>query len=310
MHYFIVNPNSRSGAGRKIWRLLRNELALRRVSYRAYLTQYAGHAAELASMISAWGSEEDPAYIVAVGGDGTLQEVLTGIRSLENVYFGYIPTGSGNDFCRSMRLPTRPLAALDAILRRERILLMDVPRITCQGKNSRFGISAGIGYDAAVCHEVAVSPVKKLLNKAGLGKLVYLLIALKQLISTAPAGMDLEMNGRRRYHFDRVYFVAVMNQQYEGGGFRFCPKARPDDGILDVIAVENISKLKILFCLPLALFGKHEHIKGIHLFRCKSIHIYSAVPRALHKDGENGGIQQDFTIKIEKNALKVILPVI
>lgn len=310
MHYFIVNPNSRSGAGKETWRILHRELALRRVPYKAYLTEYVGHAVKLASLISEKGTEEEPACIVAVGGDGTLQEVLTGIRSFENVFFGYIPTGSGNDFCRSMKLPTNPLDALDVILRKERILFMDVPLLTCQGRNSRFGISAGIGYDAAVCQEVAASPAKKVLNRFGLGKLVYLLIALKQLFTTEPASMTLEMDDSRKYHFDRVFFTAIMNQQYEGGGFQFCPKARPDDGILDVITVENVSRIKILFCLPLALFGKLNHIRGLHFFRCRSIHIHSALPRALHTDGESGGIQQDFTVKIEKRALKVILPVI
>lgn len=310
MHYFIINPNSRSGAGKETWRLLRRELALQKVPYKAYLTEYVGHAIKLAAMLSDKGTEDEPACIVAVGGDGTLQEVITGIRSFENVYFGYIPTGSGNDFCRSMQLPSKALDALDVILKKERILFMDVPKITCGGRSSRFGISAGIGYDAAVCQEVAVSPLKKRLNKFGLGKLIYLLIALKQLLFTVPKGMTLELDGNRRYHYDQVYFAAAMNQQYEGGGFKFCPKARPDDGILDVILVEGVSRLKILFCLPLALFGRLNHIRGIHFFRCKSIHIHSSVPRALHKDGESGGLQEDFTVSFEKNALKVILPVI
>ncbi len=78
MYYFIVNPNSRSGRGQVIWLQLQKVLSERRIAYRAYLTEYVGHAKELAAFISQKGTSEAPVSLIAVGGDGTIHEVLTG----------------------------------------------------------------------------------------------------------------------------------------------------------------------------------------------------------------------------------------
>ena len=310
MYYFIVNPNSRSGKGRLIWENLYKQLMQRQVSFQYCLTRYSGHATEIAAMACSLGTASDPIYLIAVGGDGTIHEVLTGITDFERVIFGYIPTGSGNDFCRSMQLPADSVAALDYILRADRIGIMDVPFLTRQDKTSRFGISAGIGYDAGVCQEVLATPLKKVFNRLRLGKLIYLFVALKQLIFISPGQMTVTLDGKNSFSYDRVYFTAVMNQKYEGGGFKFCPDARPDDQFLDVILAEGIGKLKLLFCLPTAFFGKHTRIRGIHIYRCKKIHIHSEQPLPIHIDGESGGIHRDLAVSIEKKPLKIILPVV
>ncbi len=310
MYYFIINPNSRSGAGESIWNQLRRELLLKGISFESYLTRYVGHATKIAGQITQKATPEHPVTLIAVGGDGTIQEVLNGIFNLDSVIFGYIPTGSGNDFCRGMQLPQEPLAALDSILKKERMIEMDLPFTIQNGKRYRFGISTGLGYDAAVCQEVLATPFKKVFNRLKLGKLIYLFIALKQLVFLNLAPMTITLDGNRRYHYDRVYFAAVMNQKYEGGGFMFCPDARPDDGMLDVIVAEGINRLKLLFCLPTAFFGKHTHVKGIHIFRCRSIDIHSSVPLPVHRDGESGGIQNEFFVTFEKKPLKIIMPVL
>lgn len=310
MYHFIVNPNSRSGAGGLIWNQIRRELLLRKIPFESYLTRFAGHAVKIASRITSSASPENPVFLIAVGGDGTIQEVLTGIEDLDSVIFGYIPTGSGNDFCRSLNLPQEPMAALDSILKQDRIVAMDVPCMIQNGRKYRFGISTGLGYDAAVCQEVLSTPLKKHFNRLRLGKLIYLFIALKQLLFLEPAPMTIRIDGNRTFRYDQVYFAAVMNQKYEGGGFMFCPEARADDGLLDVILVEGVSRLKVLFCLPTAFFGKHTRIKGIHIYQGKNIDIHSSLPLPVHRDGESGGIQNEVSVFFEKNALKLIMPVI
>ena len=182
MYYFIINPNSRSGKGALIWRDLENILRERNIKYQTFFTEYKGHAVKLSASITASIPEDSQIKLIAVGGDGTIQEVLSGVKDISRVIFGYIPTGSGNDFCRSMKLPQDPMKALELILSDKRPHLMDVPHISCGSSSSRFAISCGIGFDAAVCHEVGVTPMKKVLNKIGLGKLVYLFVALKQLL--------------------------------------------------------------------------------------------------------------------------------
>ena len=310
MYYFIVNPNSRSGRGRLIWNQIHQQLMLRGIDFQYCLTRYSGHATKIASDACALGTTSDPVYMIAVGGDGTIQEVLTGITDFNRVVFGYIPTGSGNDFCRSMGLPFDPMESLEYILKAEHISQMDVPYLLRGHKKSRFGISTGMGFDAGVCQEVLATPFKKIFNRLGLGKLIYLFIALKQIIFISPGKITVTLDGKNTFSYDHVYFTAVMNQKYEGGGFKFCPNAQSDDQMLDVILVEGIKKLKLLFCLPTAFLGKHTRIKGIHLFTGRDIRIHSASPLPIHIDGESGGIREDLTVSIEKNSLKIILPVV
>ena len=86
MYYFIVNPNSRSGKGAEIWKQIQEVLNSQGVSYNSYFTGYRGHAVSLAAQITS--KAVSPVTLVAVGGDGTIQEVLTGIQDLSSVYFG------------------------------------------------------------------------------------------------------------------------------------------------------------------------------------------------------------------------------
>ena len=77
-----------------------------------------------------------------------------------------------------------------------------------------------------------------------------------------------------------------------------------------MIVIEGISKLKMLFCLPGALFGKHTKLHGVHIFQCKDVSFTSNRPLPVHKDGESGGIQREFSVTIEKKPLKIIMPVL
>lgn len=306
MYYFIVNPNSRSGKGALIWKDLELILQERKIEYKTYFTEYKGHAARLSASVTSRVSDDLNLKLIAVGGDGTIQEVLSGVQDFSRIIFGYIPTGSGNDFCRSMKLPQDPRKALELVLSDKQPCLMDVPHISCGSNSSRFAISCGIGFDAAVCHEVGVTPMKKILNKIGLGKLVYLFVALKQLLFLKPSPMTLVMDDKDVQTFSRVYFTAVMNQKYEGGGFKFCPDASPSDGYLDVIVVDSLSKPKVLCCLPTAFFGKHTLFNGIHIFRCKKITVHSTVTLPVHKDGESAGLLNDFSVSIEPQQIRII----
>ena len=218
MYSFIVNPNSRSGEGRNVWNRLRSIMESQGISYQYFLTEYVGHATVLAKKISAAGTPESPVTLVTVGGDGTIYEVLTGISDLSSVIFGFIPVGSGNDFCRSMGLPFDPFEALRSILENKRTISMDVPVIHLGSHSYRFGISAGMGYDAAVCQEVLITPGKKFLNRLHMGKLIYLMVALKQFLFLTPSSVTVTLNGKEPQTFQKTWFAAVMNQKYEGGG--------------------------------------------------------------------------------------------
>lgn len=302
---FIVNPKSSSGHGGMIWKVLEPELIKQRVEYEVFFTQYERHATEIARDLT---QDEEEHTLVALGGDGTINEVVSGIRDCGKVILGYIPTGSGNDFTRAVKLPTDPLKALENILHPGRVIPMDVGVMRCDGKEYRFVVSTGIGFDAAVCHQVAVSRIKAFLNKIRLGSLSYLGVALNRLLGDHPVRAEITMDDGETKVFERTYFAAVMNHPYEGGGFFFCPKAKIDDGLLDVIVVSGLSKLKILFLLPMAFKGNHVKYRGIHIFQCRKISISMEEKLPIHTDGEPVAVSDRIDAELLPEQIRLMAP--
>lgn len=301
MYFFIVNPVSRSGQGMKIWNRTKEKLQEKHIPYQVSFTKYNGHGKKLARQISLQAAGQN---LVVIGGDGTINEVLNGLPLDGSITLSYIPVGSGNDFARGMQLPTDPDLALEKILFSKDVQTIDVGKLKTQNRTSYFSISSGIGYDAEVCYEVSHSPMKKWLNRLHLGKLIYAYAAVKLLFTFQPSDMDVVLDGNRHYHFTKVYFIAGMNLQYEGGGFRFCPHASYRDGALDYLIVHDLSKWKILLLFPTAYFALHTHIPGITILQGKSIHITSTRPHKLHQDGEFAGIADTVTMSALEHCLR------
>lgn len=300
---FIVNPKARSGMGEMTWKMLEPELKKRRIPYKVHMTEKRNHAKKIAEDITSDGKEHT---LIVLGGDGTINETVNGIRAVEKTTLGYIPIGSSNDFARGLGIPKEPSEALEAVLDPKKIIHMDIGTLTSTAGTKRFLVSGGIGFDAAVCHEVCVSRWKVLLNKLGLGKLSYAVVALDRLKKDRPVHMTLISEDGGRREFPQTYFAAFMNLQYEGGGFQFCPAASPEDGMLDVIVAHGLSAPKILCLLPLAFWGKHTGFKGVTILRCRSARVEVSAPLALHTDGEPGFPRRSVQAGVMKERLKVI----
>ncbi len=303
MYYFIINPTSSSGKGLEIWRRIETILEAEDVPYEAFILKHPGEATLLAVKISL---RYTPCTIVALGGDGTINEVINGIRDFGRVTFACIPSGSGNDFMRGMHLSFSPEEMLQKILHPRRFREINVGQAAAGGKSRYFVVSAGIGYDAAVCRDVQNSRLKKTLNRFQSGKLVYTLVALRDLFSMKRQPLRIIINGRRMISCSQVYFAAAMNLRYEGGGFMFCPSARPGDDLLDLCIADGIPRWKVLLLLPLAYFGKHVGKKGIHILQCRKAVFYSQTPLCVHTDGEIFGSYDKLTIQLLPKKLKVI----
>lgn len=288
-----------------IWKRIEPELIKKRVEYEAHFTRYARHATEIAAEVTADGKEH---ILVVLGGDGTMNEVVSGIVDCGKVILGSIQTGSGNDFSRAPRLPKDPLQALEMILAQERVVPMDVGEMRCGGRKYRFSVSTGIGFDAAVCHQVAESKVKVVLNKFGLGKLSYLVVALRSLLGDKPGACKLWLDESAPLELKRVYFAAVMNHPYEGGGFFFCPKAEIGDGYLDVIVVSELPKWKILILLPTAFWGGHVKYKGIDIYRCKKVKVEFDKALPIHTDGEPIAIDMTLEAGLCEGQARLLVP--
>ncbi len=303
MYYFIVNPNARSGKGLRAWKLLERELDRKQVPYQVFFTKYQNHASSIARELTLKSSCRS---LIVLGGDGTLNEAVNGIADLSRITLGYIPIGSSNDFARSLSLEHDPLKALPRLLTPSQYIRVNIGVLCYQEKKRRFAVSAGIGFDAGVCHQVAVSPLKLLLNRLKLGKLSYAAVAVELLLSLTPGRMTIILDGKQKLEFQKAYFAAAMNHPYEGGGFRFCPKADPSDDILDVVVIADLPKLKTLLLLPATFKGCHVHFKGAYVYRCRQIDILSEKPLPVHTDGEPIVYQKHIAASLESRKLRLI----
>lgn len=319
MYHIIINPASRSGRGAKIWsEQIEPALKESNAVYQTYFSKKAGEVKQLAAQITAEHPDDPDLKLIILGGDGTVNEALQGIADPSKVILGYIPTGSSNDLARDLHIPKEPKAALDLILRDAAPSIMDLGRLTYldadQPEESRlFAVSCGIGFDAAVCAEAMHSPIKDTMNRIGLGKLTYLGIALKQLITARKVSCTLTLedtvhNRQEDLALPRFLFVTCMSHRYEGGGFTFCPSANDHDGVLDLCSVGNISKGLVLLALPTAFFGKHYFVKGINAHTATRMSITTSSPLWVHTDGEVTRKSCGFRVECLPGAIRMVTP--
>ncbi len=303
--YFIVNPKARNGYCLKIWEKIERLLRAKQITYLAFFTDYSGHAKQIAIQIAATHHEDK--LIIAVGGDGTIHEVMNGIVNEKQITLGFIPGGSGNDFSRGFEIPTDPEEALKVILQlmRQEGLPIDIGKIiTSEAAEHYFINNMGAGFDAVISYEVNHSPMKALFNKLSLGRLVYAYFLLKNVFTFKTATIDLSIDGKKHI-LEQTWFVTVSNQPYYGGGMKIAPAAKPDDGLFDITVVHQLSRLKLLLVFISVFWGKHVYFKEVKTFKGKVVSIQSPIPQYVHADGEHIGYTP-LTIQLKAKALGVI----
>ena len=307
MYSFIVNPNAKSGRGEKVWRQLERRLKRLGVEYEVFMTEKPGDASTFAASLTEHCKE--PKIIIAVGGDGTMNEVVDGLLFGGPVTLGYIPAGSGNDLARSLKLPKRPSQCLKKILNPKYHKLLDYGVVSYgeQLSHRRFIVSTGIGMDAAVCHDISGSRIREKLSRVHLGKLSYLLVGIKNFILTWPVKGYLVLDGVQRVEFNHIYFVSVHMHPYEGGGFKFAPTADPADGKLTVCVVHHSRKIKLLPILVGALLGRSGKRHGMRHYTCQEVEIHVDRPLAVHVDGEPCMCEKDIHVRCIPQKVRLIV---
>ena len=289
MYYFIVNEHSRSGKGAKIWKEAEALLKEKKIPYKAYITEYEGHAFSLAHDICEL--PEEDIRLVVLGGDGSANEVINGMTHFEKVRFGVIPTGSGNDLARGLGIKGTPTEQLQAILDCKEDYVMDLGEVSWNGgeKPRLFAISAGAGLDALVCKKALKSTLKDMLNKVHLGKLTYLLLTIQSLFSMQTTDGEAVFDGRGQKNMKKIIFSAAMNFRAEGGGVPMAPAADATDGRLSVCCAYGIPKWRTFLCLPFLVTAHHLFIKGFEVTDCSEYDLKLKTPMVLHADGEYCG---------------------
>ena len=315
MYHFIVNPASRSGQGEKYWNKTEQFLKEHNIEYEAHISTHCGHVAEIMQELTGnLTDSSDNVFIIILGGDGTVNEALQGIMRFDKIILGYIPTGSSNDLARDLKIPKDPIEALKRIINNPDIHTMDIGlakyRLTESDSwaSRRFAVSCSIGFDAAICEEVMRSRLKYILNRIGLGKLVYLMIALKQLVQARSIDARLILpDSNEEISIRRLLFLAGMNHRYEGGGFMFSPAANDNDGIMDICCASNATKLKILRVLPTAYKGNHLRFPELSDYHIPSYEVKTDIPMWIHADGEPLVMTDHIKVSCEREILNFII---
>lgn len=307
MYHFIVNLNSRTGKARKIWEELRQELDRREVDYILHETKYAGHAIEISRRLVR--NEEAPVKIVVLGGDGTFNEVINGARDYEKIQIGYIPTGSGNDLARGLKLSADPMENLNKILESKECMKMDLGCLSWDEGESKkyFAVSTGVGVDADVCRRALSSTLKKILNGIGLGKLTYGLLTIISLIAMPTLNAHLVIDGKEEGIKDKVTFIAIMNHKCEGGGVPMSPVADHTDGKLSMCCISGLSKPAAFLALPSLIVGKHMTNPAFFGPDFKEADITLKTPFVWHTDGEMCSYNTKMHIECLPGAISIMI---
>ena len=292
----IVNPIAGAGRAARLVPWIRERLR-GRPDARVEVTRRAGDAERLAAELEPAGERR----IVAVGGDGTVQEVANGIMAADPsvVTLGIVPVGTGNDLARSMGLPWDPGAAWTvAIGRGERSV--DLLRARGAGGRVRWFASAGgIGFDAQVAAAMA--------TRSGWqrGQAGYLLTTLSELRRFDNRTVELTLDGVTTT--ERVLFIAIANGEYYGGGMRIAPGARVDDGRLDLCIVGNVSRLTALRQLANLYRGTHVDHPRVELRHARTVRVDGDPQTLVHLDGEPFG-RLPLEVELHRAALVVAVP--
>ena len=285
----IVNPRSGSGRGRKAAELLSREATSLGVGLGFQYTTGAGHAEQLAREAIAGGRKR----IAVCGGDGTVHQALQALAGTD-VDLGLIPSGRGNDLARALGIPRDPVAAV-RLLSCGGIRTIDLGRV-----NGRwFSTVACIGFDAAVSERAnrTAAPFG--------GTAVYVWSVLRTLLSFTAPTVRIEVDGAATE--SPLLLCATANTASYGGGLKIAPKAVPDNGLLDLCAVDALPRLSILRYLPRILNSSHVNLDAVRFQRVRACRLTTDPPLPVYADGEPAGTTPA-DIEVVPGALGVIVP--
>lgn len=303
MYIFIINPIAGNGRAKKIHVKLLKDPEYVQLNPIYYYTEYSGHAEIIAAEIKETIDGQLVEGIVIIGGDGTLHEVMNGMK-LHDVPISFIPGGSGNDFARGFRLKKDPKETLYAIKNNVKTLdyWLGVYE-TNQIKDNYFVNCIGFGFDAVVAASANNSRYKRLFNRLYLSPIIYLFSLLKELLFYKPVSITVEMDGVER-EFSQCLLFTVNNHPYIGGGMKVNPLAENNKDDYSIIVIDSISKWKVLVLFSTVFTGRHLRFKEVSTFKARQIKIQATEPVPYQVDGETSSTMK---CSIKKTANPTII---
>lgn len=285
---FVLNPVAGRGNSLKILPKVKERLEHEGAQYEIIRTKYPGNGAELARKL-----EKSGDIIGAIGGDGTVREVMNGVQSPETP-IGIIPAGMGNDFARSLGIPSEASKAT------QNLLNLNTSRVDLGSERGKLFNVMGVGFPAEV-----VGTINRYKNGFVKGSVIYLLGLLHSLAKLETYDLRLETDSKIRDLQANAIFVA--NSKFTGGGIKLIPHAGLTDGLLDVAVISKAGRTELVLALKQAYQGQHVNHPKIEFMRAKSIKIEAKADLPKMFDGELEGVTPA-ELKIAPRARTLIVP--
>lgn len=286
---FVINPISGTQGKEQILAWMNEKLDREKYDMEVVYTEYAGHAVKIAAQKAA----EKAFAVVAIGGDGTINEIARSLVHTDTA-LGIIPCGSGNGLARHLQIPLDPKKAVD-IINGGRLEVIDYGKIN----GIPFFCTCGVGFDAFVSLKFSQAGKR--------GPLTYLEQTLLESLKYRPEVYELEMDGNASTRY-RAFLIACGNASQYGNNAYITPRATLDDGLLDVTILEPFTVLDVP-SLSFQLFNKTiDQNSRIKTFQCKSLRIHRSKPGVVHFDGDPMMAGEDIEVSIVQRELKVIVP--
>ena len=283
---FILNPISGTHSKEEIPHLIEQTLDRELYDYSIRFTEYAGHAAEIARQLA----EEKTDVVVAVGGDGTVNEVARSLTHTQTA-LAIIPCGSGNGLARHLCLPLDVKKAI-GVINSYNVETFDFGVIN----NLPFFCTCGMGFDAFISLKFAEAGKR--------GPITYVENVLKEGLKYKPETYEVEdATGAKR---SKAFLIACANASQYGNNAYIAPGATMKDGEMDVIIMEPFDVLdapQIAADLFMKTLGNNSKIKT---FRTRQLHIHRKEPGAIHYDGDPIMTDADIDVRIEPGGIRIL----
>ncbi len=285
----IINPISGTGSKKSIPELLGQAYSSADGELFLTYTKAAGHAEELARRAAEEGFEE----VIAVGGDGTVNEVARALLGT-NTALGIVPKGSGNGLARSLGIAMNSEEAIRQLSTGRRICID-----SCTMDGRPFFCTCGMGFDAAVSHAFAEASSR--------GPVTYFRTMIEEYRGFQAENYHITLDGERSFDTEAFVLVAANATQY-GNNAYIAPEADLADGFLDLALIRPFPGIEAAFVLGDLMLGRLPNNKYYHAERARELIIERPSPGVIHLDGEPCHAGERVEVRLIPQSLHVIIP--
>jgi YegS/Rv2252/BmrU family lipid kinase len=285
---FIVNPKAGTQIQKHIRSSVEKHLDHKRFEYGIWLTEQEGHAADLARKAQAEGYE----IVVAVGGDGSINEVASALMGSETI-LGIVPAGSGNGLAMHLGYGRDMDSAV------KKLNTAESKTIDCGLMNGApFVNIAGVGFDGLVSNMMRGSHWR--------GFIPYFLKSVEAGLSYTPRDCQIELDGKAIER--KCFAVSIANGPMYGYNFQIAPDALLDDGLLEVVVLNEAPRWQYFAAIPSMLNNKIYDAEFVEHFTAKTVKISAEGENFVHLDGEGMVLHGDITFSVRPQALHILVP--